>query len=81
MHLLQGKEVRSVYFVFVDTISLLKDGHSEALLNLNPLSIERACALFIHINLVPRVRVALSRATGNGVGTLSRVIKVYQECI
>ena len=29
MHLLQGKEVRSVYFVFVHTKSLLKDGHSK----------------------------------------------------
>ena len=39
VHLLQGKEVRSVYFVFVHTKSLLKDGHSVGLRNLNPLCV------------------------------------------
>ena len=33
------KEVRSVYFVFVHTKSLLKDGHSAGLRNLNPLCV------------------------------------------
>ena len=33
------KEVRSVYFVFFHTKSLLKDGHSAALRNLNPLCV------------------------------------------
>ena len=49
MHPLQGKEVRSVYFVFVHTKSLLKDGHSTGLCNLNPLAILRACPLFLHM--------------------------------
>ena len=50
MHLLQGKEVRSVYFVFVHTKSLLKDGHSAGLRSLNPLYTARDCPLFLHIN-------------------------------
>ena len=33
------KEVRSVYFVFVHTKSLLKDGHSAGVRNLNPLCV------------------------------------------
>ena len=45
------KEVRSVYFVFVHTKSLLKDGHSVRLSNLNPLSIARAGPLFLHIKI------------------------------
>ena len=49
VHLLQGKEVRSFYFVFVHTKSLLKDGHSARLSNLNPLSIARAGPLFLHM--------------------------------
>ena len=49
VHLLQGKEVRSVYFVLVHTKSLLNDGHSEGLLNLNPISIARACPSFLHM--------------------------------
>ena len=52
VHLLQGKEVRSLYVVFVHTKSLLKDGHSTGLRNLNPLSIARASPLFLHVRIL-----------------------------
>ena len=55
VHLLQGKEVRTVYFVFFHTKSLV-DSHSAGLCNLNPLSIARACPLFLHMSAVLEMR-------------------------
>ena len=51
VYLLQGKEIRSVYFVFVHTKSLRKDGRSLGLRNLNPLSTARACPLFLQMSV------------------------------
>ena len=51
VYLLQGKEIRSVYFVFVHTKSLLKDGRSLGLRNLNPLSTARASPLFLQMSV------------------------------
>ena len=48
--------VRSVYFVFVRIKSLLIDSHSAGLCNLNPLSIARACPLFLHMCAVLEMR-------------------------
>ena len=49
VHLLQGKEVRSVYFVFV---------HTKSLRNLNLLSIARACPLFLHMKYKKDIQLA-----------------------